>query len=136
MPTAQTKYMGNLRTESVHIQSMSKLITDAPVDNHGKGEAFSPTDLLAAAYGACVLTITGIAAQTHGFTIDGAEVHTTKIMGTGPRRIVEIIAEIRLPHNNYNAKERKIIELAAKECPVYNSLHPDMKKTITFQYPG
>ncbi|SDF14399.1 OsmC family protein [Sporolituus thermophilus] len=136
MATVQTKYLGGLRTESVHLQSGSKLITDAPTDNHGKGEAFSPTDLLATAYGACVLTIIGIAAQTHGFNIDGAEVHTTKVMGTDPRRIVELITEIILPHNNYSAKERKIIELAAKECPVYNSLHPDMKKTVTFKYLG
>ncbi|EAX48425.1 OsmC family protein [Thermosinus carboxydivorans Nor1] len=136
MATVQTKYLGGLRTESVHLQSGSKLITDAPTDYHGKGEAFSPTDLLATAYGACVLTIIGIAAQTHGFNIDGAEVHTTKVMGTDPRRIVELITEIILPHNNYSAKERKIIELAAKECPVYNSLHPDMKKTVTFKYLG
>jgi len=136
MATVQTKYLGELRTESVHIQSGNKLITDAPTDNHGKGEAFSPTDLLATAYGCCVLTIIGIAAQTHGFNIDGAEVHTTKVMGTDPRRIVELITEIILPHNNYSAKERKIIELATKECPVYNSLHPDMKKTVTFKYLG
>lgn len=134
MATVQTKYLGGLRTESVHPQSGSTLITDAPLDNHGRGEAFSPTDLLATAYGACVLTIMGIAAQTHGFTIDGAEVHTTKIMGTDPRRVVELITEFTLPHNNYSAKEKKIIELTAKECPVHNSLHPDMKKTVTFKY--
>lgn len=77
----------------------------------------------------------GIAAQTHGFNIDGTRVNTTKVMGTNPRRVVELIAEFILPHNTYSAKERKIIELASKECPVYNSLHPDMKKTITFTYP-
>jgi uncharacterized OsmC-like protein len=134
MATVQTKYLGDLRTESVHIQSGSTLITDAPVDNHGRGEAFSPTDLMATAYGACVFTIIGIAAKTHGFTIDGAELQTTKIMGTDPRRIVELVTEITLPHNNYSPKERKIIELAAKECPVHNSLHPDLKKTVTFKY--
>lgn len=134
MATVHTKYLGGLRTESVHLQSGTTLITDAPTDNQGRGEAFSPTDLLATAYGACVLTITGIAARTHGFTIDGAEIHTTKVMGTNPRRIVELITEIILPHNNYSPKERKIIELTARECPVYNSLHPDMKKTVTFTY--
>ncbi|MDD4601399.1 hypothetical protein SDC9_11436 [bioreactor metagenome] len=134
MATVQTKYLGGLRTESLHIQSGSKLITDAPLDNHGKGEAFSPTDLMATAYGACVLTIMGIAAQTHGFTIDGTEVKTEKVMGTNPRRIVELITEFTLPHNNYSAKEKKIIELTAKECPAHNSLHPDLKKTITFTY--
>ncbi|MDR3562604.1 MAG: OsmC family protein [Negativicutes bacterium] len=136
MATVETKYLGGLRTDSVHIQSGSKLFTDAPVDNQGKGEAFSPTDLLATAYGACVMTIMGIAARTHGFTIDGAQVQTTKVMGTDPRRVVELISEFTLPHNNYSAKERKIIELAAKECPVSNSLHPDLKKTLTFKYLG
>lgn len=134
MATVQTKYLGGLRTESVHIQSGSKLMTDAPVDNQGKGEAFSPTDLVATAYGGCVLTIIGIAAKTHGFNIDGAELQTTKVMGTDPRRIIELITEFTFPHNNYSAKEKKIIELAAKECPVYNSLHPDLKKTLTFKY--
>lgn len=134
MATVQTKYVGGLRTESVHAQSGSVLLTDAPIDNHGRGEAFSPTDLLATAYGACVLTIMGIAAQTHGFSIDGATVQTTKVMGTDPRRVVELISEFTLPHNNYSAKEKKIIELTAKECPVHNSLHPDLKKTVTFTY--
>ena len=134
MATVQTKYLGDLRTESVHVQSGSTLITDAPTDNHGRGEAFSPTDLLAAAYNGCVLTITGIAAQTHGFNIDGAEVHTTKVMGTDPRRVVKLIAEIVLPHNNYSARERQIIEHTAKTCPVFNSLHPDMEKIVTFKY--
>ena len=134
MATVQTKYLGGLRTESVHLQSGSTLITDAPTDNHGKGAFFSPTDLLATAFGCCVLTVTGIEAEAQGFTIDGAEMHTTKVMGTDPRRIVELITEMILPHNNYNAKERQIIELAAKECPVCNSLHPDMKKTVTFKY--
>lgn len=136
MATVQTQYLGDLRTESVHLQSGSKLITDAPTDNHGKGEAFSPTDLVATALGACMFTIMGIAAKTHGFTVDGAKVETTKIMGTNPRRIVELITKVTLPHNNYSAKEKKIIELTAKECPVFNSLHPEMKKTITFVYEG
>jgi uncharacterized OsmC-like protein len=136
MATVQTQYLGDLRTESVHLQSGSKLTTDAPTDNHGKGEAFSPTDLVATALGACMFTIMGIAAKTHGFTIDGAKVETTKVMGTNPRRIVELITEVTLPHNNYSVKEKKIIELTAKECPVFNSLHPEMKKTITFVYGG
>ena len=136
MATVQTKYLGELRTESVHMQSGTKLITDAPTDNHGRGESFSPTDLLATAYGACVFSIIGIAAQTHGFSVEGAEVHTTKVMGNNPRRIIELITEFIFPNNKYSAKERKIIELAAKECPVYNSLHPDMKKTVTYKYLG
>ena len=136
MATVTTKYLGDLRCESVHHQSGDRLITDAPTDNQGKGEAFSPTDLVATAYGSCVLTIMGMAAKTHGFDIEGAEVSTTKVMGTDPRRIVELVTEFTLPHNNYSAKEKKIIELVAKECPVYNSVHPDMKKTVTFKYRG
>ena len=134
MATVQTKYLGDLRTESVHLQSGNKLITDAPTDNQGRGEAFSPTDLLATAFGACVLTIMGIAAKTHGFDIDGTEVETTKVMGTEPRRIVEFITTFKFPHNNYSAKHKKILELTAKECPVFNSLHPDIKKTVSYCY--
>ena len=136
MATVQTKYLGDLRTESVHLQSGNKLITDAPTDNQGRGEAFSPTDLLATAFGACVLTILGIAAQTHGFNIDGTEVETTKVMGTEPRRIVELITTFKFPHNNYSAKHKKILELTAKECPVFNSLHPDIKKTVSYCFPA
>ena len=136
MATVQTKYLGDLRTESVHLQSGNKLITDAPTDNQGRGEAFSPTDLLATAFGACVLTIMGIAAQTHGFNIDGTEVETTKVMGTEPRRIVELITTFKFPHTNYSAKHKKILELTAKECPVFNSLHPDIKKTVSYCFPA
>lgn len=134
MATVQTKYLGDLRTESVHHQSGTRLTTDAPTDNQGKGESFSPTDLVATAYGACVFTIMGIAAKTHGFSIEGAEVETTKVMGTDPRRIVELITTFTFPPNNYSPKHKKILELAAKECPVFNSLHPELKKTVTFNY--
>ncbi len=134
MATIQTTYLGDLRTESIHLQSGTRLVTDAPTDNQGKGESFSPTDLLATAYGACVFTIMGIAAKTHGFSIEGTKVETTKVMGTEPRRIVELITNFTFPPNDYSIKQKKILELAAKECPVYNSLHPDLKKTVTFTY--
>ena len=134
MATVKTTYLGDLRTESVHVESGSIIQTDAPKDNQGKGEAFSPTDLVATALGCCILSIAGMAARTHGFNIEGATIETDKIMGTNPRRIVELVTTITLPHNSYSAKEKKIIELTARECPVYNSVHPDMKKTITFIY--
>ncbi|MDR0754253.1 MAG: OsmC family protein [Prevotellaceae bacterium] len=134
METIKTTYLGGLRTEATHIQSNDTIHTDAPNDNHGKGEAFSPTDLFAASLGSCMLTIMGISANTHGFNIDGTTAKITKIMGTNPRRIVEIIAELTFPKNNYSAKEKKIIELCAKECPVANSLHPDLKQTVIFNY--
>ncbi|MDR0558608.1 MAG: OsmC family protein [Prevotellaceae bacterium] len=134
MNTSETVYLGNLRTESTHIQSGSKIVTDAPVDNHGNGDFFSPTDLLATSLGCCMLTIAGRSATVHGFNVDGATVKTTKIMGTNPRRVVEIIVELTFPHNNYSDKERLIIEKSVKECPVANSLHPDLKQSISFTY--
>jgi len=134
METVRTKYIGGLRTEAIHVRSGVKITTDAPIDNQGKGEFFSPTDLLATSLGSCMLTIMGISARTHGFDIDGTEVSITKVMGTEPRRVVEIVVELTFPHNNYSAKERKLLQLSAKECPVANSLHPDLKQNIIFKF--
>jgi uncharacterized OsmC-like protein len=134
METVKTTYLGNLRTEAVHVQSGTKIITDAPNDNHGKGEAFSPTDLFAASYASCALTIIGIAARTHGFNIDGTEVKTKKVMGENPRRIVELAVEFTFPADNYSAKERRIIEGAIKSCPVANSLPEALKITKTVRF--
>jgi uncharacterized OsmC-like protein len=134
METVKTTYLGNLRTEAVHLQSGAKIITDAPTDNHGKGEAFSPTDLFAASYASCALTIIGIATQTHGFDIDGTVVKTTKVMGDNPRRIVELNVEFTFPHNNYTEKERRIIEGAVKGCPVANSLPTELKIIRTMKF--
>ncbi|MCL1938717.1 MAG: OsmC family protein [Candidatus Azobacteroides sp.] len=135
MATVETRYLGNLRTEAKHLQSGAKIVTDAPLDNHGKGEAFSPTDLFAASYASCALTIIGIATQTHGFSIDGATVETTKVMGESPRRIVELIVNFTFPHNRYSDKERKIIEGAIKGCPVANTLSSaELKITRTVAY--
>ena len=134
METIKTIYLGDLRTEVTHVQSGTKIITDAPTDNKGKGQSFSPTDMLAASYASCSLTIMGIASKLHGFDIDGTEVKTTKVMGTGPRRIVELIIEFNFPHNNYTDKERKIIESSIKECPAANSLLTDIKITRTMNF--
>lgn len=133
METVKTKYLGELRTEATHVRSGEKIVTDAPIDNQGKGEYFSPTDMLATALGSCMLTIMGISARTHGFNIDGTEIKITKVMGTAPRRVVEIIVELFFP-TDYTPKEKKIIELSAKECPVANSLHPDLKQTLIFHF--
>ena len=134
METVKTTYLGELKTEAVHVKSGATIYTEAPEDNHGKGESFSPTDLFAASYASCALTIIGIAAQTHGFSIDGATVKTTKVMGNNPRRVVELIVEYTFPHNQYSDKARKFIEVAVKECPVANSLSPDLKITRTIIY--
>jgi len=134
MATVKTTYLGNLRTEAEHLQSGAKIITDAPTDNHGAGEAFSPTDLFAASYASCALTIIGIATQTHHFDIDGTVVETTKVMGDNPRHIAELIVHFTFPHNRYSDKERRVIEASIKACPVSNSLPENLKITRTITY--
>lgn len=134
MTTVRTTYLGNLRTEAEHLQSGNKITTDAPTDNRGEGKFFSPTDLFAASYVSCALTIIGIAAQSHAFNIDGTVVETTKVMGENPRRIVELILHFKFPHNNYSDKELRIIEGAIKTCPVANSVSPEMKITRTMSF--
>lgn len=134
MATSKITYIGNLRTTSVHLKSGIEIITDAPVDNQGKGEAFSPTDLLATSLGNCMLTIVGIAAKTHGFNIEGTTAEITKIMGENPRRVTEILVNLQFPSTNYSDKEKEIIERAARTCPVAHSLHPDIKQEITFVF--
>ena len=130
-----SKYLGNLRTEAIHEQSGTKLVCDAPLDNHGKGESFSPTDLVATALGACMLTIMGISAETYGYDIVGTTLETEKIMGTNPRRIVEIKITFNFPKDReFTAQQRRVIEASARTCPVANSLHPDIKKTLVFNY--
>ncbi|MBR5073753.1 MAG: OsmC family protein [Bacteroidales bacterium] len=130
-----TKYKGNLRNEVTHLQSGTTILTDAPLDNHGKGESFSPTDLLASSLGCCMLTIMGISAESYGFSLEGTTVETEKIMGTDPRRVVEIKIDFHFPEgSNFTPQQKRIIESAAKTCPVANSLHPDLKKTINFNW--
>lgn len=132
--TSQIEYIGGLRTKARHILSGNELITDAPPDNKGRGEAFSPTDLLATSLGACAVTIMGIAAREHGFNIDETTIEVTKIMASNPRRVSEIEVVFNFPPNNYSDKEKKIIQLSANTCPVFQSLHPDLKKTYIFNY--
>lgn len=134
MTTIKMTYCGNLRTEATHLQSGSKIITDAPTDNKGNGEAFSPTDLLAAALGSCILTLIGISANAQNFDIEGTKVDITKTMVSNPRRIGEIEVIVNLPHDNYNPREKRLIESAARTCPVGKSLHPETKETIIFNY--
>lgn len=131
MATIETIYKGGLRTEATHIQSGTKIITDAPVDNHGKGEAFSPTDLMSASLASCMLTIMGIAANSHGINMDDTECSVTKIMAADPRRVSEIVVNFRFPQT-YTEKEQKILERAALTCPVHISLNENLKKTVDF----
>ncbi len=135
MTKIKTVYLGSLRTEAEHVQSGNKITTDAPLDNNGKGEFFSPTDLLAASLGSCMLTIMGISANSYGFTLEGTTVETEKIMGTDPRRVVELKLTINFPAgNNYTPQQKRVIESSARTCPVANSLNSDIKKTIIFNY--
>lgn len=132
--TVKTVYMGGLRTEATHLQSGTTILTDAPSDNHGQGQAFSPTDLLATALGSCMMTIMGIAANTHGIDIEGAEIHTTKVMAAEPRRVGEVVVDFIMPKKNYTDKERKILEAAALSCPVAQSLSERLVQTVKFNY--
>ncbi len=134
MATSKIIYTGKLRTQATHIASGEGFITDAPVDNGGKGEAFSPTDLVATALGACAITIVGKAAETHGFTIDNTQICITKIMKGEPRRIGEIVVEMNFPSNTYTDKQKSIIRNAVKSCPVALSLHPDIVQTFIFNF--
>jgi uncharacterized OsmC-like protein len=134
--TSTVVYKGSLRTEAVHLQSGTVIETDAPVDNQGKGERFSPTDLVATALASCMGTVMGIAARTHGIDIDGTTFSVEKIMVADPRRIGEIKINITFPTNqNYEEKHRTLLQKAAMTCPVFESLHPDLKKTVLFIWP-
>jgi len=134
MPTSTVLYTTNLRTELTHTLSGNIIITDAPPDNKGRGEAFSPTDLVVTSLASCMLTIMGIAANEKGFSIDGTRASVTKVMYFDPRRIGEIRVILKFPQNNYSVKEKKIIEKAAYTCPVSQSLHPELKQKIEFNF--
>jgi putative redox protein len=131
MATIETTYLGGLRTEATHVQSGTKIITDAPVDNQGKGEAFSPTDLLSASLASCMLTIMGIKARNSNIDIDNTQCSITKIMAADPRRVSEIVISFKFPHQ-YTEKEQQLLERSALTCPVYLSLNEDLKKTVDF----
>ena len=132
--TSQVIYTTELRTEATHIQSGTIIETDAPRDNQGLGERFSPTDLVATALGACMVSIMGIAGRTHTIDVDGTKLDIEKIMVADPlRRIGEIKIVFHFPiDKKYTDKERKILEHAAMHCPVLLSLHPDIIKTVDF----
>ncbi|HNX44944.1 MAG TPA: OsmC family protein [Bacteroidales bacterium] len=134
MPVSVIRYTGNLRNVATHLRSGSEIITDAPIDNQGKGEAFSPTDLLATSLGACAITVIGIAAKTHGFTVDGTEVSVNKIMAENPRRVAGVVVEFNFPPEHYSEKQKQIIRRTADTCPVRLSLHPDLKQTFIFNF--
>lgn len=132
MATATGTYLGDLRVELRHEQSGATIVTDAPVDNHGKGEAFSPTDMVGAALGACAMTIIGIYAQAHNVDVSGMKMEVTKTMNADPRRIGRLEVTFIMPARAYSDKEKASIERAARTCPVHLSLHPDTEQVFTF----
>lgn len=134
METIRTTYKGQLRTEAVHVQSGNKLITDAPIDNHGKGETFSPTDLLATSLASCIFTIMGIKAEASGFSIDGATAKTWKIMSENPRRVAEVKIEYDFSMCKLDEKQKKILQGLVKVSPVPLSLHPETIQNISIKF--
>ena len=132
--TIKATYLGGLRTEAIHVRSGNKLLTDAPVDNHGKGETFSPTDLLATALTTCILTIMGIKAEVNGFSIDGATAKTWKIMSENPRRVAEVKIEYDFSMCTLTDKEKTILKNLVKVSPVPLSLHDETKQTVSLKF--
>jgi len=129
-------YIGGLRCESIHGPSGSKVLTDAPLDNQGKGELFSPTDLVATALGSCILTTMAIAAEKHGIKLDGSTGKVSKVMSSSPpRRIAQLIAEFQIPLSSEHPY-RAQIEAAAHACPVHKSLHPETQVKVDFKWIG
>lgn len=132
MATSEVKYLKDLRTECIHLKSSQSIVTDAPTDNHGKGEAFSPTDLAATSLATCMLTVMGIKGNTLGIKLDGSRAFVTKIMASAPRRISRIEIEMHLP--NIAEAHRQVLEETAENCPVAKSLHPDLEVAVNFHW--
>jgi uncharacterized OsmC-like protein len=130
--TSRVKYLGELRTECKHLLSGQKIITDAPPDNQGKGEAFSPTDLTATSLATCILTTMAIRAKE--LDITGARAEVTKIMASDPRRISRIEVKITMPKNDFSDKDKKVLEAIARTCPVALSLSENIEQVIDFEW--
>lgn len=133
--TSTVLYKGKLRTEATHLRSSDTIITDAPVDNNGKGEAFSPTDLVATSLASCMITIMGIRAEKMDLDIEGCRAEIEKIMGSNPRRVQEVKVRVFMPKGDFSRKDRKILEEAARTCPVALTLSKDLVQDVSFEWP-
>ena len=133
MNTFEIKYIGGLRTSSTHLDSGSVINTDAPKDNHGLGEAFSPTDMVCSALASCILTIMAIAVEKNGIDIKDTTATVKKTMGNNPRRITQIDVDLTFP-KQYDSKTKTILERAAYNCPVHHTLSKNVDKNISFKY--
>jgi putative redox protein len=135
MKQMEVRYKGDLRTESTHIKSRKTILTDAPVDNNGKGEAHSPTDLLCSALASCMLTIMGIEAQKNDWRIEGINVEVEKMMQANPRKVSGIRLLISMPPSSpQDEAARSVLEEAARTCPVALSLHDTLRQEMIFKY--
>ena len=134
MPQIKSSYLGDLRTEAFHLKSANRIITDAPTDNHGRGEAFSPTDLVCASLCSCMMTIIGIRASKHNITLEGLEADVTKHMSSAPRQISRIEIAFRLGYTNATEEQRAMLKEAALHCPVALSLNPIIEQEVTFDF--
>ncbi len=132
--TATVTYEGGLRTTATHVASGQTIITDAPVDNHGKGEAFSPTDLAATSLAACILTTVAILLENREIDFAGARAEVIKVMGGPPRRITKVRTVIYAPDFDYSPAQRELIAKVAEACPVGRSLHPDLEQETIVVY--
>ena len=130
----ENKYVGELRTESTHLKSSNVIITDAPTDNNGKGNAFSPTDLVASALCSCMTTVMGICANKNQFDLPNSTAHVTKVMSSHPRRISKIIIEINFEKNNLSEQNIEKLIAVAKGCPVAQSLSADLIQEVKFNF--
>lgn len=133
MVTSKVTYLGDLRTSSIHLQSGSEIISDAPIDNNGKGESFSPTDTVANGLASCMFTVMGIKAREMDVNFSGATAEVTKVMAAEPRRISEIHVVFTM-NLEADEKTKTILERTAMTCPVFYSLHPEIKKQVTFNW--
>ncbi|MES2621315.1 MAG: OsmC family protein [Bacteroidota bacterium] len=132
--TSKVVYLGNLRTQMTHLYSGTEILSDAPLDNQGLAQAFSPTDMMATSLGSCMMTVMGIKARDMNLDLKGTEIEITKVMENSPRRVSEIHAILKFPENNFSDKEKAILENTARTCPVAKSIHPDIKQEIKFKW--
>lgn len=130
--TSKVVYLGDLRTECTHIQSGTKIITDAPLDNQGKGEAFSPTDLLATSLASCMMTIIGIYCKNHGINFDSCTAEIEKIMGLNPRKVQKIIVHMDFTGNNWDSSTLEKVIIAGKTCPVAKTIEDSVLIEFNF----
>lgn len=134
MATSKVTYLGDLRTSCEHLASGTTIFTDAPIDNNGKGEAFSPTDLVTTSYASCMITIMGIYCNNHGLILKKADATITKIMGESPRRIQKIVIEMDLSGNDWDEHQTQKVIAAGKACPVAKTLGDNVEVEFSFSY--